>query len=1804
MSIYEDIINGTYGSNKKKKTIYESILDGTYGKPNKDDKELKTIGSKIENYTDIKKSLLKDVGSSIKEENQKQKEKQDIINQQIAKQTNEINNNFSQQNQQTVTNIENSQPYNYRNIMNNNKTSSLKENPLQLVNLNEINNAKKLKKGDIFKLTNGAKDDRSERRKVLDNVIAPIENLGIGIESTLSGIGKYEDASFKQLSKLTAKALLGNFIKDNEAKEKAGDVIGDLAYENIGRKLITNKSSKEFNEEVQKEQQWRENTISENINKTTNPLAKKAAEIAPSIGNNLLPMAVTAINPAVGTTLFMTSAAGGYLEDAKKRGMNDNEAFGYATVMGLAEGGSESLISGKMLSNAKKLITGKNLSEELLNSYGLNLTENFLQEALMEPMQEATAEVIGGKETANWDNVYGRMLESGIDGIVSAIILSGASVGIESAVIVSNKLENKQKISLNEIKKAIQDVQKSNIDTQEVVRGSIEAIYEKNTFSIENNEKPVYNRLNERESDLNEQQYEPERTIDQSGVVRNVGEIKQDEQRRSSFIPNDTEGKIDGSRVRQNNFSQEQQSIVDAYEDKEKISKTIEYAKKNPMQIPTKDILEVQNKAKELGIPVNIYKGEEGNTHIGLTDGKEIYLDANSKNSSKEDGSLMDRFSHEILHYIKRNNNTQFASTIDELKDKIYRDNKESIITMVEKKGYDSNKLSDNVFSYLAEEVLADYSAKHIANYDIDYSISEDITYVLNQTLDDAIVELKNKQKNNNEFIKWLDEKKIDYNTDEKGNIEYIEDKKAINEYYKEKSLENSKEDNNNEQAINEDYNVLNDIYEKQGKTEVLPEYDSKKANILEKFTTDKYNLEESSEMLYQKTVNKGYYIDKLAETHNNLQLKYQYDKTLNSFAEAQYVIGVAQTNNKGERIGKSIEEIWKPIEEAGLTKEFSEYILHKHNIDRSEKKKYVFGNGIGPAESTSIVLGYEKKHPEFKKYEKDIKDFNHNNLTNLKEAGMLSQEIIDYIETMYPNYIAISRNLENKLYDKNEQIGPSSALKKATGGNTDIQPLKDTMAQQAIRIKRLINQNELGKELARTLEKSKIEDNVDITLSPSLIMDLDTLVDSDSDGNKIYTYFEDGKLQKLKIDDNLYESLKPTEKNKFDKSVFGKLLQGATNINRSLLTSDNPIFVITNFAKDLQDGMFNSKYSSKFVKNYWKALNEIYTNGKYHESYMANGGMTNTYFDYEQGIKKKSNKFVGKIRNVNEIVEQLPRLTEFISTLEDGKSLTEALYNAAEITTNFKRGGDWSKFLNRNGATFLNASIQGFDKLYRNFSGQNGAKGYINILAKATLLSIVPSILNHMLLDDDEDYKELPQSTKDLYYLFKYDNGKFIRIPKGRALSIFGAAGRRMVEMLQGQEDAWEGYGETIINQIAPNNPLQDNIFAPIGAVMSNKTWYNSDLVSDRLQKELPKNQYDETTDEFSKWLGKQINISPKKINYLVDQYSGGIGDIILPMITPQAKENVFIDKFTTDSVLKNKNVSKFFDTIDKQTQIANDSFSTDEDQLQLKYLNSKLKDVNDLYKEKRNIQMSDIAKNEKKIKVREVQDKINMLAEEALKNYKSVDTREQSASIDKDSYYKDAKGNWTTLTEEEINKNEKISLETYSDFKNKIYSKKQEKIEKGQITRNQDLKDNEKIDILLKSSYTKEEKQAIYENYVKSQKDEQYDILKQSDIDFNEYLKYKQQEFESDKKEDGTVNGKTISGSKRKKEYSYVNDMNITYNQKLLLLGMSYSLTDIEKTKLAKYVNSLHINKDEKLEIYKKLNGFKVYKDGKVTW
>lgn len=208
--------------------------------------------------------------------------------------------------------------------------------------------------------------------------------------------------------------------------------------------------------------------------------------------------------------------------------------------------------------------------------------------------------------------------------------------------------------------------------------------------------------------------------------------------------------------------------------------------------------------------------------------------------------------------------------------------------------------------------------------------------------------------------------------------------------------------------------------------------------------------------------------------------------------------------------------------------------------------------------------------------------------------------------------------------------------------------------------------------------------------------------------------------------------------------------------------------------------------------------------------------------------------------------------------------------------------------------------------------------------------------------------------------------------------------------------------------------------------------------------------------------------------------------------------------------------------------------------------------------------------------------------------------------------SYDKAQKNNIDIPTEKEYKKmNESgLKFKTYIDYKVTEKNETQKRKKQGRLKENQSLKAKDKIQILLDSTYSNKEIGAIYENYIKDEKDTEYDIIvNNAKVDIKTYLKFKQQEFESDKKDDGTLNGKTVSKSKQKKVIEYLNKIHankeITGNQSLLLYAIhGYATTSSQKKQLVNYVQSLSLKRNEKFKLFDKFSGFTVYKDGRVKY
>ena len=947
--------------------------------------------------------------------------------------------------------------------------------------------------------------------------------------------------------------------------------------------------------------------------------------------------------------------------------------------------------------------------------------------------------------------------------------------------------------------------------------------------------------------------------------------------------------------------------------------------------------------------------------------------------------------------------------------------------------------------------------------------------------------------------------------------------------------------------------------------------------------------------------------VDDYSKRTGNKDIKFKADTYNNYQAIAQSNIETAQTDINGKAIGRSGNSIFEEAKRSNVDEVLDTYLKHWSNIDRSKQGK---GGNYDAKDSYRIVKDIEANYPKVKSLAKDLWQYYRNARHNLRDAGIISQEVSDMLGRMYPHYNPyISENIEN--YFTNEgKLKPKSTIKRAKGGATleGLLSAEEAMQRYTKSEFNTIFGNDLYREIVNT-SNDIVQLGGDDRTS---YVNADNLY-ADKDGYYL-TAYENGEPITAKISEDLYRTLTRESRNRINDientfSMVTKPLQAVSNVRRNILTSWSPTFIAKNFIKDFQEGIFNSKYTKDFIKNYPTAFKELASNTELAQQFKSlyGSGLTMGQYDIDANNYNPSGKnrnFLKGIKNVNELIELAPRFAEFKASIEHGASLQEAMYNAREVTTNFSRGGTLTKALNRNGFTFLNSSIQGFDKFIRNFSGENGAKGIVNSLAKAAIFGIAPAVFNELAFgsgdDKDEDYEALPDYIKDNYYIIKNSDGNFIRIPKGRVLSVFGSAARRTIEAIEGEENAFEGYWNNVQQQIGINNPEENNIFAPLLQAMGGRkldsgqtageAWYGGDIIPSRLQKERPEDQYDASIDKLSIWLGQHTGISPYKINYVLDQYTGGIGDLAIPMMTEEANSDGSIiapikDQFTADTITDNKYVSEFYDTKGK---LYTGSKATDEDILKNKYMNSISTEMAKLYAERREVQAdTSLTKQQKYAKSQAIKAEINRLAKEGMDNYNDIIMSNNYAKIGDTEYYKNANGQWTKVTDDVAS----LGLDTeekseYYKVKNDIYTTK----------KNNDGNDKPLVmQDIINSNLTPDAKVNLYtSNY----KDDLIQPLVDSGMDVDSYLTYKSQNFTADK----DSNGKSISGSKKQKVFDYINSMDVPYEQKLILAKSEYNSFNDNNYEIIEYVENTGMDYDERIQLYKAL-GFKVDGDS-ISW
>ncbi len=798
------------------------------------------------------------------------------------------------------------------------------------------------------------------------------------------------------------------------------------------------------------------------------------------------------------------------------------------------------------------------------------------------------------------------------------------------------------------------------------------------------------------------------------------------------------------------------------------------------------------------------------------------------------------------------------------------------------------------------------------------------------------------------------------------------------------------------------------------------------------------------------KLVDSGAQIDKIGKALGDDVLYPLYNNAKQARQAAMYHIGKAQTDLQGRKIGKSVMEIFEPIKVQGndYFKAFEEYLFHRHNVDSMTMKtrgaavlqgfldqveaqhpelagksaaevrrmrrdpamreaanewlalkrrqnglkdKPVFGYSVTAEDSMGKADALQMEHPEFEQLSQDVYAYYRNQLQNEADAGLISAKERELLNQLYPHYVpVITEEMGVKPTQNGRFAGVADVHKSREGNVRNLIPIDEAMARNTLSSVAAAKRNLFGVRLLEGAlsERGKVGRDVQSVYDADIPYGTDDVPRLDNE----FMVWVDGSPTVMRVSNPLMEGVNSMMPKQVNKNELLELMRKGNTAFKIGVTSANPAFLVRNGIRDIQDAVTYTKDLKSFVKNYPKAYQEIMQDGEMWQLYQSMGGTGDSFFDYEKGLlnnepKNPAGKFIAKMQSLNEMVEQAPRLAEFMSTIQKGgtgyENVQRALLDAADVTVNFGRSGELTKALNSTVVPFLNPSVQGASKFIRNLS-QGNVKAWVRTIAKMSLAGLLPSLINELAFGDDEEYQMLSDSVKDNYFLFPIGDGRFFRLPKGRAGMPVGNLAARAVRAARGQEPDMLSYLQSTVDSTAPQNPFKNNLLAALNdsqlfdSDSPGRTWYGGQIEPERLRSLEPGDRTDENTDAFSTMAGKAMGISPKKINYLLDQYTGFAGDMLLPLMTPAARENLLVSNFVTDSVMSNRLADDFYSAKDQAQQAFNSRYNP-LDKARYDALSDAAKDISEDYARIRDVKTSSLPKDEKLSQVREIRKGLN---------------------------------------------------------------------------------------------------------------------------------------------------------------------------------------------------------------------------------
>ena len=474
------------------------------------------------------------------------------------------------------------------------------------------------------------------------------------------------------------------------------------------------------------------------------------------------------------------------------------------------------------------------------------------------------------------------------------------------------------------------------------------------------------------------------------------------------------------------------------------------------------------------------------------------------------------------------------------------------------------------------------------------------------------------------------------------------------------------------------------------------------------------------------------------------------------------------------------------------------------------------------------------------------------------------------------------------------DELSKQNAFKKLKGSDL---PLDDLLGNITLNWNHLLAASMRNQAAAKALETA-----AEIGMAQQVVEDAATkdAIWVRVDGQKVYYEFEDSVQAQLVIESLTsinYENMNGVVMKSL--RAFKRWLTiGVTtdpefriaNLLRDTISTPAVSGLSLNIIKNLRDGWTATKPGSQTQANMIAGAGAFGDSGYIHgtdqellRNLIKKGVDRDSILDNEFRIQKMWDKyqdFGARLENVN-------RAARYVKVLKEGGTHLEANFESRDVL-DFSRVGAF-KFVRvlSQAVPFLNARLQGGDKMYRAIEDPNQRRQFAIVTGTYTLAAI--GLYLYMM--NDEDYQQAEQWERDAYLMFKPPGSDImLRFPKPFEVGAIGTMGERLTEQIVDDEVHGELFAERLghtLGQTLSFNPIPQALMPPL-EIYANKNMFTGRPIENmgmqRLSPEMRKRAWtSQTAIGMSQGLSKvawdKVTLSPVQIEHLVNGYFGWVG-------------------------------------------------------------------------------------------------------------------------------------------------------------------------------------------------------------------------------------------------------------------------------------------------------------------------------------